>query len=108
MNKFQKNLSRTGDTIIKDRAESISKLAEMSQDSLVKNLQKQRIELEMKQQELLDMSPDNRYDLKPGKNFKADDWTQEYHSVSIRLINNEVELGVAKKNLKELFTTEVK
>jgi len=104
MNKFQKNLSRTGDTIIKDRAESISKLAEMSQDSLVKNLQKQRIELEMKQQELLDMSPDNRYDLKPGKDFKGDAWVQDYQEVSLQLIENEVALGVAKETMKELFT----
>ena len=49
----------------------------MAQDSLVKGLEKQRIELEMKQSELLDMSPDNRYDLKVGKNFKADAWTQD-------------------------------
>ena len=108
MNKFHSILNRTGDKIIKDRAESIAKLAEMSQDSLVKGLEKQKIELGMKQQELLDMSPDNRYDLKLGKNFKADQWVEDYQEVSLQLIENEVAFAVAKKTMEELFTKESK
>ena len=104
MNKFHKTLNRTGDKIVKDRAGSISKLAEMAQDSLVKGLEKQRIELEFKQNELLDMSPDNRYDLKPGKNFKADQWVLDYQETALQLIENEVALTVAKATMKELFT----
>lgn len=103
MNKFHSILSRTGDKVLKDRAENIAKLAEMAHDSLVKRLEKERIELEFKQKELLDMSPDNRYDLKVGKDFKADQWVLDYHGISIGLIENEIALEIAKKNATELF-----
>jgi hypothetical protein len=104
MNKFHSILNRKGDAVLKDRAENIAKLAEMSQDSLVKRLEKERIELEFKQKELLDMSPDNRYDLKVGKDFRADQWVNDYHNVSVSLIENEIALEVAKKNMTELFS----
>ncbi len=104
MKKFVSILNRNGDSVIKDRAESVAKLAEMAQTALINKLEKQKIELEMKKKELLDMSPDNRYSLKPGANFMADNWVNDYHSVSIQLINIEIELKVAKQTAEELFT----
>ena len=106
MKKFQSTLSRTGDTVMQERAANITKLAEMAQVALVNKLEKQKIELEMKKAELLDMSPDNRYSLKPGENFEANSWVQEYQTVSIALINNTIELEVAQKTSVELFTEE--
>ena len=103
MNKFHSILSRTGDKVIKDRAESVAKLAEMSQDTLVKELTKKKIELEFKQKELLDMSPDNRFSLKVGENFNSAKWVNEYHQVSLDLIENSVELEVAEANFTLLF-----
>jgi len=103
MNKFHSILSRSGDNILKDRAESVAKLAEMSQDTLVKKLTKDKIQLEFRQKELLDMSPDNRYSLKIGEDFNSDKWVQEYHKVSLNLLENEVELAVAENNMKVLF-----
>jgi hypothetical protein len=87
-----------------DRAASVAKLAEMAQVNLVNQLEKKKIELDMKKTELLDMSPDNRYSLKPGLEFKADAWIQEYQTVCLHLINLEIELKVAQETTKELFT----
>ena len=87
-----------------DRASNVTKLAVMAHEALVNTLEKRKIELEMKRTELLDMSPDNRYSLKPGQDFKADSWVNEYQSVSVELINIEVELKVAGVTTKELFT----
>lgn len=95
---------RGGDDVIKARAESVSKLAEMSQEALVNGLEKKKIELEMKKQEMLDMNPDNRYSLKVGENFQADRWTSEYQTLSLDLINVEIELKVAKQTSDDLFT----
>ena len=108
MNKFQSQLGRGGDTIMKDRAASVSKLAEMAQTALVNRLEKQKIELEMKKSELLDMSPDNRYSLKPGENFKADGWVADYQNVAVAIINNKIELNVAQATMIELFANDGK
>ena len=106
MNKFQLVLGREGDKIMLDRAASVAKLAEMAQINLVNQLEKKKIELDMKKSELLDMSPDNRYSLKPGLEFKADAWVTEYQSVCLSLINLEIEIKVAQETSKELFTEE--
>lgn len=104
MKKFELVLSRKGDDILAQRAGAITKLAEMAQEALVNNLEKEKIEIEMKKQEMLDMSPDNRYSLTVGENFKATDWTQEYQRLSLQLINLEIELKVAKETSADLFT----
>jgi hypothetical protein len=106
MKKFEKMIARDGDKVMADRANSISQLAEMAQVALVNRLEKTKIELEMKKKELLDMSPDNRYSLRPGENFKADAWIADYQSIGIAIINNKVELGVAQATMTELFSDE--
>ncbi len=107
MNKFELQLGREGDKVMTDRAKSVTKLAEMAQVALVNKLEKRKIELQMKKTELLDMSPDNRFSLKPGEDFKADTWVVEYQSVSLDLIEVEIELKVANATQKELFTDPV-
>ena len=108
MKKFELVLSRDGDKVMKERASSVTKLAEMAQSALINKLEKRKIELEMKKAELLDMSPDNRYSLRPGENFAADSWVNDYQRVGIELINNEIELKVAQTTTDELFTDEKK
>lgn len=104
MKKFERMLTRDGDKVMAARANSVSSLAEMAQTALVNRLEKRKIELEMKKQELLDMSPDNRYSLRVGENFQADQWVSDYQNIGINIINNEVELKVAKQTFAELFT----
>ena len=104
MKKFELVLGRNGDSIMKDRASNVTKLAEMAQTAMVNGLEKKKIELEMEKTSLLDMSPDNRYSLKPGADFKADSWVNDYQRVSVELINIEIELKVAQKTTEDLFT----
>jgi hypothetical protein len=104
MKKFELVLGRNGDTVMKDRASNITKLAEMAQTAMVNGLEKRKIELEMEKTALLDMSPDNRYSLKPGADFKADNWVNDYQHVSVELINIEIELKVAQATNLDLFS----
>lgn len=104
MNKFVGLLSRNGDTIMKDRAMSVGQLAEMAQEELLNGLKRRKIELETRKAEMLDMSPDNRYSLKPGADFRANEWVKEYHQINLDLINLEIEMKVAETTTKELFT----
>lgn len=108
MNKFVGMLSRNGDTVMKDRASSVGQLAEMAQEELVNGLKRRKIELETRKSEMLDMSPDNRYSLKPGAEFRANEWVKEYHQINIDLINLEIEMKVAETTNTELFTDEEK
>jgi hypothetical protein len=106
MNKFHEILSRNGDKILKDRAENVSLLAAMAHTALINDLKKKKIELDFKKKELIDLSPDNRYSLKIGKDFDGDKWVREYQDVSIKLINIKIELKVAEDTEAELFTEE--
>ena len=104
MKKFELVLGRDGDAIMKQRASNVTKLAEMAQIAMVNGLEKRKIELEMEKTALLDLSPDNRYSLKPGADFKADAWVNDYQRVTIELLNIEIELRAAKATTAELFT----
>ena len=104
MKKFELVLGRNGDAVMKDRASNVTKLAEMAQTAMVNGLEKRKIELEMEKTALLDMSPDNRYSLKPGQDFKADSWVNDYQRVTIELLNIEIELKAAKQTSEELFS----
>lgn len=106
MNKFEQMLSRSGDRVLKDRAESVSKLATMAQTRLVQKLEEKSIELDMKKQELIDLSPDNRQTLKLGRDFNPEQWVEKYQSVSLDIVNNEVELKTAVATMYDLFTEE--
>ncbi len=104
MKRFENILSRNGDKVMADRAGNVTKLAEMAQVALVNTLEKKKIELEMKKQELLDMSPDNRYSLKVGEDFNADSWVSDYQAISLNIIENEIRLKTAIATTEELFT----
>ena len=108
MKKFELVLGRDGDKVMQERASAIAKIAEMAQVALVNKLEKRKIELEMEKAEMLDMSPDNRYSLKPGADFKADNWVNEYQRVNVEILNNEIELKTAQATQTDLFTDDTK
>lgn len=104
--KFEKLIKRSGDSIMGDRADRVLKSAKISQKAIVDKLDKEVMDLEDKREMMLDQSPDNRYSLTPGKTFDSDKWASEYHSLSVQLVNKEVELTVAKNNYRDLFGEE--
>lgn len=104
--KFEKLIKRNGDSIMGDRADRVLKSAKIAQKAIVDKLDQEIMNLEDKREMMLDQSPDNRYSLTPGKSFDSEKWAAEYQSLSIQVVNKQVELTVAKNNYKELFGEE--
>ncbi len=104
--KFEQLIKRSGDSIMGDRADRVLKSAKITQKSIVDKLDQEVMNLEDKREMMLDQSPDNRYSLTPGKSFDAEKWAAEYHSLSVQLVNKQVELTVARNNYKDLFGEE--
>ena len=101
--KFVSAISRKGDQVIDARVARIIKGAKGSQEDLVRKLDKECDDLTDKLETMLDQSPDNRYSLKPGKNFESVKFVDEYHATSLELANKMIELQIAKTNLTDLF-----
>lgn len=101
--KFVSAISRKGDQVIDARVARIIKGAKGSQEDLVRKLDKECDDLTDKLETMLDQSPDNRYSLKPGKNFESSKFVDEYHATSLELANKTIELQIAQTNLKDLF-----
>jgi hypothetical protein len=104
--KFGNLIKRSGDAIMGDRGDRVIKSARVSQRAIVDRLDKEVMQLEDKREIMLDQSPDNRYSLTPGQSFDSDKWAQDYHTLSVELVNKKVELEVARNNYKELFGEE--
>lgn len=105
--KFDQLIKRSGDAIMGDRGARVIKSAKVSQRAIVDKLDKEVMQLEDKRELMLDQSPDNRYSLTPGQSFDSDKWANDYHNLSVELVNKKVELEVARNNYKELFGEEV-
>lgn len=101
--KFVSAISRKGDAVIDARVARIIKGAKGSQEDLVRKLDKECDDLTDKLEMMLDQSPDNRYSLKPGKNFESVKFVEEYHNTSLELANKKIELEIAQNNLRDLF-----
>ena len=109
MNKFASNLARNNKAIKETRANRIASQAKMAQDALVMKLQKEKMELEAKLEDLEDLNPDTALSLNPIKGeFDADKWVNEIQDVKVALLNKKVEVTAAENTLKEYFTDEEK
>lgn len=101
--KFNGMIHRSGDDVLKGRGDRIIKSAKLAQEDLVRTLEQRLLQLEDKQDQMLDISTDNRFSLKIGDNFDAKPWVDEYQKVSIDIVNTKVEFEIAKRSLAELF-----
>ena len=105
MGKFNEMLLRDGEGVMTGRSERIIKIAKMGQETLVAEVEKDLMILQDKQEAMIEMSPDNRFSLKPGEDFEVESWVAEYQKLSIDIELKIVELKVAQENLSVLFGT---
>jgi len=104
-NLFTQTLAASNKAIKDKRAERVGKQASMAQTSLVQNLEKELMDLESKQEELEDLSPDNAYSLHATKgDFNAEGWVADLQKIQINILNKTLELEVAKKTQDKYFS----
>ena len=104
-NKFTQNLSASDSTIKETRASNLSQLASLEASGLVDKLKKEKLNLEFKINNLVDMAPETSDSLRPGaKNFDATKWVSELHSLKMQIKLKGIELAEAEAIVKEWFT----
>lgn len=106
-NKFIKNLI-TGDSGIKEkRAGIVAQQAENAQTKLLTRLKTEKSNLELKIDQLQDLSPTDSTSLKVGgDNFDPEVWVLEIHNAKVELATKEIELEIAQKSYDEWFGPE--
>lgn len=108
MNKFKEKFAATNKDIKETRAAMASKAGELEANAFVSNLKKELGSLEMSKEDLVDLAPDNKYSLRPGKEFDAASWFKELVRLELAIELKKVEVKVAEKAYDEWFKEEKK
>lgn len=104
MNKLRKLLTSGASVIRGVRANLVSEDMQHAQVKLIDRLKEERRRLERKKLSLSDLYSDSELSLKVvKKDFNADSWSTDMQNVSVALLNNEIELTVAKNTFDEWF-----
>lgn len=104
-NKFISSLTASNKDIKEARARRVSEDAYDSMDELVRDLKKEKRELERRLDNLSDMNRDSELSLKVIKdNFDAKAWGKEIQEIKVALKMKEVELAVAEETFEEWFS----
>jgi hypothetical protein len=104
MNKFISTLTASNKSIKDARAKMVSEDATDAQQELVRDLKKEKRELERRLMQLSDMGSDSALSLQVVKDtFKASDWAKEIQSIKVELANKTVELQLAEETFNEWF-----
>jgi len=107
MNKFISTLTASNKSIKEARAKMVSEDAIDAQAELVRDLKKDKRELERKLMQLSDMSPDSELSLKVVKDtFNAKEWAKTIQTTKVDLANKTVEIELAEETYKEWFGEE--
>lgn len=102
--KFEKNLTQSTDGIKAARAAILGSNAKIAQETLVNKLKGEENTLNIRLQQLTDLSPNETTSLQVGGgNFNADAWVKEMQDIKVSLLNKKVELSLAQDTLSEWF-----
>jgi len=100
---FVNSLKRNNKQIKADRAEAIGEDAEMAYRRTVEDMEITLKRLRRKQDNMLDMSPENAFSLKMANDFDAQTYTDVDLEVGVEIRNTEIKLDIAKKRFTYLF-----
>lgn len=105
MNKFEKNLVRDSQGIKEQRARILGEESRIEHEEIVREINKRKRDLEVQLLNLVDLSPENTYSLRPGGDkYNPKQWAREKQDIGVALLNIEVELKVANATTLEWFT----
>lgn len=103
-NKFINNLTSSSEAIKGQRANLISANAQASQEELLRKLNQEKRDLEMKKMALSDIYPDSELSLLVTKSdFDAARWSRDYQQIGVQLLNKQVEIKIAQDTYDEWF-----
>lgn len=106
MAKFNEMLAATGGTVLKKRADQVSKMVEMEQKKLVYDLQTQRYQLENQLESLTDLSVKSQDSLVIGSDsFNASAFIGKVQQIKMEIRKVDIQLQEAQKTLLEWFDT---
>lgn len=109
MNNFIKNMSMSCKDIRINRAQQVSRAAEIQQQNLINVFKSDIVLLELELNNLLDFAPNNTNSLRPtSTNWDAQDWVSQVHEHKTKIRELKIELAIAQKTYNDLFkeTTE--
>lgn len=107
MSKFIKNLTLEAKGIKLQRAQIMAKEACEHQLDLIKNLEREKRQLESELLNLTDLSPENVYSLRPGsKDYDSKQWVKRMQEIKIAQLELDIQLQVAQENYNEWFEDE--
>ena len=102
--KFYANLVLEAKGIKEQRAHIMTRNTMRSQAAIIQGIQKRLDDIDEKELNLTDLSPENTYSLKPGgNNFTSQAWTEELQGLGIRRREVQVEMDVAMENFEKWF-----
>lgn len=105
--KFYANLVLETSGIKAQRAEIMTRNTIRAQASIIQTIQKDLDDIDEKELNLTDLSPENTYDLKPGgNNFTASAWAEKLQQISVARMEVEVRMMAAKINFEKWFGRE--
>lgn len=109
MNKFTSMLASDPTQTLGARAENLAKSAVLEVNSFISNLEKEKLQLENKLNDLTDLAPENTYSLRPGtKDFNAAGWVKELHATRMEIAIKNEELIEAQAIYNEWFAPTAK
>jgi UDP-3-O-acyl-N-acetylglucosamine deacetylase len=100
---FEASLKRNNKQIKGDRAEAISEDTQMAYKRAVEDLQITIKRLKRKQDNMLDLSPDNSLTLKLAENFDSDAYVQADTELGVQIRNEGIKLEIASARYSYLF-----
>jgi hypothetical protein len=100
---FEASLKRNNKQIKGDRAEAIAEDTQMAYKRAVEDLQITIKRLRRKQENMLDLSPDNSLTLKMAENFDSDAYVQADTEIGVQIRNETIKLEIATARYEYLF-----
>ena len=103
---FVESLKRNNKKIREDRAQAIAEEAELVYKRYIEDLEVDIKKMIRDRENMLDLSPDSAVSLILATDFKAKDYVKKDAELSLNIRNANIELELAKKRYKRLFTGE--
>jgi hypothetical protein len=102
--KFLSSLTESSSGIKEKRASILERSTELAMNTAIQEKQQKVNDLEIKIENLTDLSPENTYSLRPGNpDFNEKEWVKELLDSKLELKIAEMELEVAMETKEEWF-----
>ena len=100
--KFVDQLTQSNENIRAERAQNAGQRTKIEQEALVRDLEKERLEIKSKIDDLGDLAPKSSTSLTI-QDHDPKQWVKEMQELKVQLLNNKVALEAARETMTEWF-----